>query len=276
MRPSRVQTKTAVGLLGVVLALAACGRVEGPNTVVTAGSAPAALPWGRSFLSTDVTENGVRKELIPGSRILIEFKDDRRVIASAGCNSGGGGAWDAGGRLVITDVMTTEIGCEPIVRHTQDEWLGAFLSSKPRWNLQGTTLTLDNGSARVLLEDRKVSRPDRALRGSRWVVNTIIEAGGASSIPAGVEAYLEFVDDQRVIGSSGCNSLSGGAAVDEANAAITFAEIRGTKMGCDQARMRVEQAVHQALRGRVGFKIDGDKLVLTGPAGHGLHLRAAR
>lgn len=263
-------------LLAVFAALTACANTGDPKATTASRASRAELPaGGRSFLSTEVTENGVARELIAGTQIWILFGD--RLSASAGCNTLSGRASDDNGRLVVGDILVTEIGCEPFAaRHGQDKWLESLLRSQPHWTLQGTRLTLDNGSTRVLMEDRKVSQPDRALRGTRWVVYAIdVGNGGMSSIPSGVEAYLELTDGQRLLGSGGCNTLNGGAAVDERALTITFSDIRTETMGCDEAHMRVERAVHRALRGRASFTIDSDTLLLTGPDGYLLHLRAA-
>src|SRR5918992_2557978 len=119
------------------------------------------------------------------TRITLNFvADGHRLGAQAGCNQMGGPASFDGDHLVVDDMATTEMGCDP-PRHAQDEWLARFLTSRPEWSRSGSTLTLDNGTARIVLEDRDVADPDRPLRGTRWVVDTIVEGETASSVPAG-------------------------------------------------------------------------------------------
>jgi heat shock protein HslJ len=185
----------------------------------------------------------------------------------------GGPASFRGGRLVVGDMATTEMGCDP-PRHAQDEWLARFLTSRPSWTRSGSTLTLDNGSARIVLEDREVANPDRPLRGTKWVVDTLVEGDSASSVPAGVEAFLTFEDDRQFRGNTGCNGMGGNSAVNEGKSTIAFSEVITTKMACDDDRMRVERAVLATLDGNVRYQIEADVLSLDAPNGHGLRLRA--
>jgi heat shock protein HslJ len=261
-------------VLAAVLGLAACGQ-GGASQAGAAGS-PGDEPWGHTFLSTEVTENGQPKPLVAGTRITLNFVEDgHRLSAHAGCNSMGGQAAFEVGRLVVKDLATTEMGCDP-PRHAQDEWVGRFLTSRPEWSRSGSTLTLDNGTARIVLEDKKVADPDRELRGTKWIVDTIIEGDTASSVPAGAEAFLTLDDQDRFTGNTGCNGMGGNSVVAEDRSIITFSEVLSTKMACEDDRMRLERAVLGTLDGDVRYAIDADVLKLDGPEGRGLRLRASR
>ena len=269
----RAKTTITLLLLTLVLAGAACGRERLPQA--GAADPSRAEPWGRTFLSTSVTENGQPKPLVAGTRITLNFvADGHRLGAQAGCNQMGGPASFEGEHLVVDDLATTEMGCDP-PRHAQDDWLARFLTSRPGWSRSGSTLTLDNGTTRIVLEDREVADPDRPLRGTKWVVDTIVDRDTASSVPDGVEAVIAFDNDNRFGGNTGCNGMGGNAIVDEAKSTITFSEVITTKMACDDDRMRVERAVLATLEGDITYRIDADVLRLDGPGGHGLRLRAA-
>ncbi|MGH9011764.1 MAG: META domain-containing protein [Acidimicrobiia bacterium] len=270
----RTKTTTTLLLLALVLAGGACGRERLPQA--GAADSTGGEPWGRTFLSTSVTENGQPKPLVAGTRITLNFfADGHRLGAQAGCNQMGGPASFEGGRLVVSDMSTTEMGCDP-PRHAQDEWLARFLTSKPTWVRSESTLTLDNGTVRIVLEDREVADPDRPLRGTKWVVDPIVDRDAASSVPAGVEAHLTFEDGNRFGGNTGCNGMGGNSAVHEGRSTITFSEVITTKMACDDDRMRVERAVLATLDGDVAYQIDADVLRLDRPGGHGLRLRATQ
>jgi heat shock protein HslJ len=267
-----MRTRTTIALLLLVLT-AGCGR----GTISQAGSdGPGGdEPWGRTFLSTSVTENGQAKPLVEGTRISLRFSDGHELGAQAGCNSMGGPASFDAGRLVVGDLATTEMGCDP-PRHAQDEWLARFLTSRPAADLSGETLTLENDSSRVVLADREVAQPDRPLRDTKWVVDTIVDGESASSVPAGAEAHVIFGDGDRFGGDSGCNSMGGNAVVHDDSHTITFSEVVTTKMACEDDRMRLERAVLATLEGDVAYGIEADVLRLDGPDGHGLRLRAAK
>ena len=272
----RTKTTTMLLLLALVLAAGACGRERIPQAGAAGSTSTSSggEPWGRTFLSTSVTENGQPRPLVDGTRITLNFfKDGHRLGAQAGCNHMGGAASFQGGRLVVNDMATTEMGCDP-PRHAQDEWLARFLTSKPSWAREGATLTLESDTVRIVLEDREVADPDRPLQGTKWVVDTLVEGEAASSVPAGVEAYLTVEDGKRFRGNTGCNGMGGNSVVHEATSTITFSEVITTKMACDDDRMRVERAVLGTLDGDVAYEIDADVLRLEGPGGRGLRLRA--
>jgi heat shock protein HslJ len=269
-----MRTRLTITLLLLALATAGCGR--GPVTSAAADtSGDDGAPWNRAFLSTSVTENGQPRALVTGTRISLNFVEDgHRIGAQAGCNSMGGQASFEDGRLLVGDLATTEMGCDP-PRHAQDEWLAGFLTSRPQWSLDGPTLALDNGTTRVVLDDREVADPDRPLRGTKWVVDTIIEGESASSVPAGAEAYMVFGDDNHFSGNAGCNGMGGDSVIHEGTSTITFSGVLTTKMACQEDRMRLERAVLATLDGDVAYQVDADVLRLDGPDGHGLRLRAS-
>ncbi len=269
---------TVLFALGLCAFTTACG--EPSRSARAAGPADTAgEPWGRTFLSTSVTENGEPRPLVEGTRIRLSFSDDRHLGAQAGCNSMGARAEVSGGergeprRLVVSDLATTDMGCHP-PRHAQHEWLGRFLASRPTWQLEGPDLTLEQGSTRIQLADREVADPDRPLQGTRWVVDTIVDGQVASSVPAGAEAYLVF-SERGFTGSTGCNQMSGASTVDSTGATITFSDVISTKIACEDDRMRLEGAVLSVLDGKVAYDVESDRLRLDHPSGRGLGLRAS-
>ena len=277
MRTKRTTTILSLALGLALATLAACGQGDVPQAGATDPTAGGrGEPWGRTFLSTSVTENGQPRPLVAGTRITLGFVDDgHRLAAQAGCNSMGGQASFEAGRLVVDDLATTEMGCDP-PRHSQDEWLASFLTSRPEWSWVGSTLTLDNGRTRIELEDREVANPDRPLRGTKWVVDTIVDGETASSVPAGADAHIVIDDGDQFAGNTGCNGMGGKAVVHRDRSTITFSEVISTKMACSDDRMRLEEAVLDTLDGDVAYRIEADVLHLDGSDGHGLRLRADR
>ncbi|WP_169512972.1 META domain-containing protein [Actinopolymorpha alba] len=233
------------------------------------GGAGEDLVRGRTFLSTQVTESGKEWRLVSSTRISLWFADDGRLVANAGCNTMQSPVKLAGGTLVVEDLLTTEMACNPPFRHDQDSWLASFLEAKPRWRLEGDKLTLTSGNTRIALLDRKVVRPDLPLEKTRWQVDTLIDGETASSVPGTTKAFLVF-SDGKVTGSTGCNQLSGPAAV--VGKTIEFGPIVTTKRACQPDVARLEQIVLAVLDGTVQFSIDSDRLRLDHPGGKGLVL----
>jgi heat shock protein HslJ len=257
--------RTTVGALLVltgVVAMTACGSGS--------GAGGAGEVWGRTFLSTAVTEAGKARPLVADTQLRLTFENGQ-VRANAGCNHMSGPASVEGGRLSVSDLATTSMACDP-PRMEQDSWLAAFLGGGPTWRLDGDDLVLHGGNTEIRLTDRRTADPDRPLHGTRWVVDSIIDSQAVSSVPAGAEAYLTFGEGNRVEGSTGCNSLHGSAV--EQGDRITFSQLATTKMACADEKMRLESAVLAVLDGEVTARIDADRLTLTRPDGRGLQLRA--
>lgn len=229
---------------------------------------------GRTFLSTAVTENGQPRALVGGTRIRLFFPKDRSAISlSAGCNTMGGDARIDGGRLLVTQLGTTDMACDS-ARMQQDDWIAKLLADGPAIALGTDDLVLTRDTTVVRLLDREVADPDRPLIGTRWDLESLISGDVASSVPAGAQAHLIFAADGTLSGSDGCNLVSGGAKA--ASGTIRFADIVTTKMACAPDRARVEAAVLAVLRaGDVTYEIEADLLRLRAPGGAGLDLRAA-
>jgi heat shock protein HslJ len=242
--------------LVLLLTLSACAP-QGPS--------PAGGPWGRTFLSRSVS-----RTLVPGTRIELRFGDGK-LDAQAGCNHIGGAARIDRQRLVLGEVATTEMGCDP-ARHEQDAWLTAFLQAGPALRLDGAELVLDGGGTTVTLVDREQAEPAEPLVGTAWTVDTLVDGQTASSVPTGVRASLSFTPDGKVTGSGGCNHLGGDYSLS--GDAITFGEVRSTLMACADDRGTVEGKVLAVLRGTVRFRIEGDRLTLSAAGGTGLVLTA--
>jgi heat shock protein HslJ len=174
------------------------------------------------------------------------------------------------GRLVVGQLATTEMGCEPALMD-QDAWLGGFLDGAIV-AVSGDTLTLANDGVTLTLLDREVADPDRPLIGTRWVVDGLVSNDAVSSVPVAVVATLVFTPDGVAV-EAGFNS--GGGAVAIAETTLTFGPISLTEMACGPDAMAVEQAITSALTGTVAYAIEADTLTLAGAGTRaGLILRA--
>lgn len=250
------------GLLALVFAVTSCGDPGASGT-------PADSPLrGRTFLSTAVTGHQLEEK----TRVRLTFTGDDRLIADAGCNSMQGSVRLDGGKIDVSDLAATGIGC-PQQLMEQDTWLSQFLSSKPSWKLDGDTLQVSSPTTSATLLDRKVAEPDLPLQGTKWTVNTLMDGEVASSSPTAASAWLQF-DKDTVQVSAGCNSGSGTYRVS--GNTLTVGDIATTRKACEPDIMTLENAVLGTLRGQVTFEIDSDRLTLKQPSGKGLELRGQR
>jgi heat shock protein HslJ len=253
-------------LLALVLAAAGCG---GRGTPAGGGDSPLR---GRTFLSTAITEGGKPYQLAEKSRVRLLFTDDGRLIADAGCNSMQAPVSLGGGRIEVSDLAMTAVGC-PTALQEQDTWLSRFLSTKPSWKLDGSTLAVSSPTTEVTLADRKVAEPDLSLRGTRWTVDTIVDGQVASSTPATASTSVVF-DKDTVAVSAGCNSGSGSYQLS--GNTIRIGDIATTRKACEPDIMSLENAVLAVLHGDIAYEIDSDRLILKQATGKGLQLRGQR
>jgi putative lipoprotein len=102
---------------------------------------------------------------------------------------------------------------------------------------------------------------DATLIGPRWALT---EVAGATA--EGTEAHLVFDADGRMAGSGGCNRL-GASYVARGDGAFLAGEAFSTMMACPDLAMATERAVFAALSAARGWRIEGDRLTLSGPDG---------
>jgi heat shock protein HslJ len=267
----RARTFLFVALLSALL-VGACTGAGGAASLTPSASPPGSADdppgrgglEGRTFLST--VSDG--RALVAGSRVRLSFEGGT-IGAGGGCNSMSGGYGIDGDRLVVRQLATTEMACEPALM-AQDQWLAALLDGATI-ALAGDTLTLAKNGVLLTLVDRDVADPGRPLIGTRWVVDGLVSGDAVSSVPAGVVAALVFAPG-RVDVEAGCNR--GGGAVTVTDGTLTFGPIALTKMACPGGAMEVERIVSAVLTGEVRYAIEAGTLRLD--AGTvGLVLRAA-
>lgn len=233
-----------------------------------AGSGPQLAD--RAFLSTAVTDGGVARPLLAGTRIRLTFSGSS-LGASAGCNSISGTYRIDGGRLIFEGGAMTEMGCDQ-ARDAQDQWLIALLGSRPAIRLTGDELNLESGPIVVRLLDRKIVEPDVALTGHLWTVISIISGDAVSSTQQGATASLLFNADGTLTVNAGCNQ--GGATWKAVGAGIEVSDLVLTKKACEGAGGQLESAVVGVLRaGTIAAAIDSNTLTLQAGT-NGLQLSA--
>jgi len=170
------------------------------------------------------------------------------------------------GVLTVTNLATTEIGCEA-ARAAQDKWLGDLFTAGPEIVSGDKSITLKSGATVVKFTDKKIVRPDVPLAGTRWSVETVITGDTATS--SSTSAWIAFRNDGLFTASNGCGQIAGTAT--SSGSTITF-----TGSWTILAKCRVGVAVpffDHLLGGTVHYEINSDQLTLTG-SGWGLGLRA--
>jgi len=227
---------------------------------------------GQTFLATEVTVDGQPHALVAGTEVSVEFADDGRLIAQAGCNNMQAPVDTADGKLVFQGgLSTTDMGCDP-PRHEQDGFVAGVLGASPTWRLDGSRLEITAGTTSMVLTERSVVEPDQALAGPKWTLDTLVDGQTASSTTAGAEPVTLVFDEKTVVADTHCNGVTATYTVD--GDTIEFEQGPSTKMACEPDIMRVEGAVAEVLSGKVTFEITADRLTLQHPSGKGIQLSA--
>jgi heat shock protein HslJ len=251
-------------LVALLLVLAACGQRP---TGEAAAPAPDPLR-GRTFLATAVTEDGRPRDM----RLSLQFTDDGRLVAKASCNSMQGQVDTADGRLVIDGgLATTDLGCDE-ARHAEDAFVARVLGGSPSWELKGDALTITSGTTKLELGPREAVDPDRALAGTTWELDTLLDGQVASSTAAGAPPVTLVFTGTEVRADTHCNGVRGEYTIDGDTIDVDLGPM--TKMACAPEIMRGENAVVDALTGTVEYRIEADRLTLTNTSGKGIQLHA--
>lgn len=261
----RITTAKPAPVAALALTLAA--------TLALAACAPASALQlaGKEYVAAKVTDGGQDRPLVPGTKLRLSFSAFD-IGASAGCNHIGGTYRIDGGRLIVDNMATTDMACDPDLM-AQDQWLSELLGAGPAIRLVLDDLVLEAGSVSITFVDREVAEPDAELVGPTWTVESIITGDAVSSVPAEPVATLVFKADGTLEVNAGCNRGSG--TWTAVSGGIEVGPLMLTKMACQGDGANLESAVLGVLEaGTVGAQIDSTLMTLTA-GNQGLMLRAS-
>jgi heat shock protein HslJ len=113
----------------------------------------------------------------------------------------------------------------------------------------------------LLPGETQCRRPRAPLEGTRWLLTRL----GEVTVPADATAIPDLLLDpagERLGGSTGCNTMSGGYDYSVASGALTFGPIATTRKACP-AGVVDETAYTQALQRATQATVTGETLVLS-------------
>jgi heat shock protein HslJ len=218
---------------------------------------------GRTFLSTDV----VGYTLAPSTRLSLTFAENDNMSANAGCNTLSSTYRVDDGTLVTGEWGGTEMGCDP-ERHAQDAWLSTLLASRPTFQQDDDALVITSDTTVITLRDRRVVDPDKPLRDTEWVVDTIVDDQVASSVPSTVHATVRITGD--TIEFTNCGTWEAPVAVGVDT--LEIGAVRRTAVARCAPNAALDRPL--AMTGTVRYRIDASRLELIGPDGKGFGLAA--
>jgi len=116
--------------------------------------------WGRDFIAIGVSGRaGKRPPIEHASDVGLSLsRQGHRIGWKVRCNGFGGLAHLRGGRIQVSRVAGTQIGCGGRVER-EDEWLTQFLEADPEWRLEDDRLVLDGKSGVIELVQSPTEGP---------------------------------------------------------------------------------------------------------------------
>ena len=198
-----------------------------------------------------------------GVDVTIEFGHDS-VSGCSGCNRFHGPYRHGEGEFTVGPLAGTMMAGSPAVgagEHAVLRRLGRVVAITVTDD--GGSLSMHDADGVLLLAYTAQGSDDLA---GRWLVTSVHHSARQAiiSVLAESEPTLEF-DGDRVVGSTGCNTLRGTCTVD--GSTLGFGPLMTTRKWCGDEAMAQEQALLAALADTVGFRLEGSRLTLLRPDG---------
>lgn len=247
-------------LLLVLAGACAGGEQEG------SGSPPGLLAEGQYRSSSASTF-----ELVEGTVVSLT-RAGSDLSVSAGCNTLGAAFELEGDEIVVGGVQSTMMGCAEDLAD-QDARLSTFLESRPVVSASpdGFTLTVADGATLVFVS-RAIADPDRAIEGTRWVLNAVVD-GDTAVGAAGFDTVELFLDGGVVSVTTGCSAGQASYSVDGDDLLLGPLELTPAPAGdCSAGVAEAEAALVAVFGGTAVATAQADTLELRGD-GIGLNFR---
>jgi heat shock protein HslJ len=188
---------------------------------------------------TFVSESLVGRELVPGTEIRLRF-DPTGCHATAGCNSMSGVCRFDHDVLVVAALSTTETACTTSPLQEQNNWLAAFLLSRPTTNVAEPRIALTKDLTTLTMLDREIASPDRPLVGTQWIGSGIDNGTGMTASVDSALLSVSFGADGTFQAFSGCKRASG--SVVQRNATIYFTALTYDNAVCPDSDLETLSA----------------------------------
>lgn len=258
-------------LLTLPLFLTACGEKDEDDTggSGTDSGATSSNPLaGHDFLMTDLTS-----DFEPVTDVGVDF-DRRELSTRGGCNDSGGSYRLDGDVLVVTDMWSTDMGCEDERLHAQDAWLADFLMDRPTWTYDDPVLVLQTDDTKMTLTDREIAVGDKDLVDTVWVMDSIIDGKSVMAGSVDFDPTWTLHADGSVDVATGCHTGTGSYEVDGTE--LRLGSFAYSPVECsDSMQMEYDEAVRLVLNdGTIDWEIDESRLTLM-RGSDGLMARAA-
>lgn len=252
-----------VSVIALALLLAACGSgIDGDQP-----SMPGVV--GQWEVVTG-TVGGARFQLVEGFRVTMNVEPDGTVGGTSACNSYGGSYVADGEDLIVGELSSTAIGCNPEVMESERAFM-SFLDRPLEYERAGDELVLrSDGDELRFVAVTPV--PTEELIGTEWLLASLVE-GETASTPEGRPATLLLTRDGLVRGSTGCRALEGEYVVDADQVLFTTFSALGE---CPPTLTDQDGFIVTVLGDGFTLDIEGDRLTVTSSGNESLVYTAIR
>ncbi|MCE5299089.1 MAG: META domain-containing protein [Methanoregulaceae archaeon] len=239
-------------------------------TPMTTQAAPQTLT-GVTWYLVAFDSGGGSLSVKPGTQITAFFDTQGKVSGSAGCNQYTASYESTLNGLSIGAPATTKMSCsDPAGIMNQETLYLTTIQGSSGYSISGNTLTVQDSGGKAILTYSTVppyQMTPAPFTGTMWYLNSFVDVQGNFWTPG--QAYpisLQFADDGKVSGNSGCNSYSGTYTVS--GNSISMSGFAVTLMYCGEPGvMDLESTYLAVLPSMKVYKISGNELTLSDGTG---------
>jgi heat shock protein HslJ len=200
--------------------------------------------------------------VLDGAPVTLEI-DGTDWAGTAACNHYGATVEIDGGRVEVTQMIQTEMACEPDVMVSEEAY-PASPAEVTAYERTGERLVLSGDGVRLVF-DVVESEEEPALVGTDWLLDSLVVGQGADGAvsQATHDAVLLMDEDGRFDATTGCRNLAGSWESD--GTTIRFEVDDRDDVDCPDEVAVQDDHVLAVLDGEVEAAQEGRTLQLSGP-----------
>ena len=170
---------------------------------------------GSSWRLTGFTTGNADSMVMAGTRPTLAIDLAAGAVrGNGGCNDFGAKAIFDGNRLIVSDMVYTEIACEEAVMRQEADYF-RLLADASRWQIDGTLLTISTNDGRALtLATEKGGQPEEAALA--WIA-ALAHGDLDSAAALMASGSLAYVDERGGLAAFSTELTEGWGAWDQVN-----------------------------------------------------------
>lgn len=219
--------------------------------------------------------DGEKRELVPDHRVTAEWTRTQ-VNGHGGCNGYSGTISLENGKIQMSDIMTTLIGCEGPINEQESAYVG-LLQQMTEYEVIDGRLILSDSQRNNVLEFVAFDPQHAPLDGTTWILTHFTREDELVSSAQSVEEEIEIellIRQGRVSGFGGSSAFRGFVVTDGADE-IHFQSLEADEPEADARLSEQQSRFLDGLRKVNRYKIEEQGLtVWNNESGEGLQFRA--